>query len=83
MPIEQVMRLPPFVNALWKQRAAKDEYRRRLHARELRQGKANEVTDAGRADKSKARKQREPDERPGLPGSGEEVSQMLGVVFPP
>ena len=49
----------------------------------MRQGKANEVTDTERADKSKARKQREPVARPGLPGSGEEVSQMLQMVLPP
>ena len=83
MPVEQVLRLPPFVNALRTQRAAKDEYRRRLRAGELRKGKANEVTDAERVDKNKARKQREPDARPGLPSSGEEVSQKLGMVLPP
>ena len=47
------------------------------------QGKATEVPDAGKVDKSKAKKQRELYTRPGLPSSGEEVSQMLGLPFPP
>jgi len=68
---------------LRKQRAAKDEYRHRLGAGVLRQGGANEVTVAEMVDMSKARKQREPVARPGLPGSGKEVSQMLQMVLPP
>ena len=82
MPLEQVLAMPPFVNALQKQRDAKDDDCHRMRAVELRQGRPNEVTFAERADMSQARRQREPVVRPGLPGGGEEVSQML-LVLPP
>ena len=70
--VERILRLPPFVNALQKQNEAKEEYRRKLRA-ELMKGKATEVPDEGKVDKSKAKKQREPDAHPGLPSSGEEA----------
>ena len=66
------------MKALQKQNAAKEENRRKLRA-ELMQGKATKVPHAGKEDKSKAKKQRELYTRPGLPSSGEEASQMLGL----
>ena len=69
--VKQILTLPLFVNAFQKQNASKEEHRRKLRA-EMMQENATE---------GKAKKQRELYTCPGLPGSGEEASQLLGLAF--